>query len=247
MLPENAAFTTGPQNARRLAAVALLAALAALAATALAPADVGADARDRSAAAALDRRLAIFRDIESAPFGASLARDLRACPPLEQRIAAGKKSFGAAFSALLTSGFDLSLPLTIELADRYESQLTALRGMLAGMHVDAPLFARWLSTERRSVDLILGFANDGQPVNACRAATYLQGLSKLPARDMAAALAGFGREVGISLARYKTLAPGFFSGSNPADALSGLAPRMEAFFRAAGLSPADAAVLSTSE
>jgi hypothetical protein len=247
MLDEKPVRARRQPGARRLLRSVLWAGLAAALPLGAARAAAAPDAHDRAAAAALDTRVAVFREIESAPFGASIARALRGCPPLERSIEAHKQNLGAAFSAVLSSGLDLSLPLTIDLADRYEAQLASLRTMLATIHPDAPLFARWRSTELRSIDLILAFANGGQPVSAFHVGTYLQGLSTVPARKMAAALAAFGTEVGISVGRYRALFPEFFSNANPAEALSGLAPSMEALFVAAGLSPGDAAVLSSSE
>jgi len=198
---------TSRQRAGRRAIVATWVALSALASSGTAQPVSSPDAHDRAAVAVLAGKVAIFRDIESAAFGASISRDFRACVPLEESIAASRRSVGAAFSALLSSGFDLSVPLTIDLADRDLSQLTTLRGVLGGVRADSPLFARWLVSEGRSVDLILAFANGGRPVNACRAATYFQGLTRIPASGMASALALFPGEVGISLARYRAIAP----------------------------------------
>jgi hypothetical protein len=64
---------------------------------------------------------------------------------------------------------------------------------------------------------------------------------------MPAALARFEQQVGISLAQYKRLAPELFANDDPPEQLASLAPTMRAFFVAAGASPSDASVLSSSE
>ena len=218
-----------------------------LASAVAAQAAAGPDAHDRTLVAALDASVATFRDIDTAAFGANVTHAFHTCLPLEKSIIKDKNNFGAALSGVFTAAFDLALPVTINLADRYKPQLTALRSALSAMHADSPLFAQWLSTEERSLSLILQFENNGQRVNSCAAATYMQGLAKTSKTRMAAVLAEFPRVVGISLDQYKALGPKFYSNSNPTDTLASLAPKTKAFFVAAGLTPTDAALLSSSE
>ncbi len=205
------------------------------------------DAHDRALAAALDARVATFRAIDTTAFGASETKALHSCVPLEKSLLKDKGNFGAAFSGVLTAALELALPLTIDLADRYAAELTSLRAALSAMHPDSALFGQWRSAELRSLNLFLEFDNHGQPVDACAAATYMQGLAKISKAGMAAAIAEFQAKVGISVAQYRQLAPGFFSNSDPAAALTKLVQRMETFFVAAGLSSKDASVLSSSE
>jgi hypothetical protein len=231
--------------------VFLVAALSAMAAGLFGASALGASAApdppDRALAEALATKVAVFRDFDTNAFGSSLTRAFRGCAALEKSVAGDKKNVGAAFSGVLTSAFDLSLPVTIDLADRYRSPLSALRAALDALHPNSPLFAQWRSAEVRSIGFILEFSNDGQPPDACTAATYMQGLAKKSKTALTSALARFHREVGIGLDQYKALAPELYSNSDPAEALSHLAQKMEAFFVAAGLTSKDAAILSSSE
>jgi hypothetical protein len=249
MLVAKPALRRRHATARPLFVAVLLAMMAGtgLASALAAQAAAGPDAHDRTLVAALAARVATFRDIDTSAFGASVTHAFHTCVPLEKSIIKSKGNFGAAFSSVLTAAFDLALPLTINLADRYKPQLTALRSELTGMHADSPLFAQWLSTEAQSLSLILEFDSNGQPVNACTAAAYMQGIAKTSKTRMAAVLAEFPREVGISLDQYKALGPRFYSNSNPTVTLASLAPRTKAFFVAAGLTQTDAALLSSSE
>jgi hypothetical protein len=223
-----------------VAAAASLAAVAGQAAQA-------PDAHDRALSATLDANVAAFRDISTTSFGASVTRTLHGCVPLEKGIASNAKNAGTAFAGLLTAALELALPLTVDLADRYRPELVRLQTVLATMNPDSSLFAQWRSAETRSVTFILKFDNHGRLVDPCAAALYMQGLAKASKSARAAELAQFPQKVGLSLGQYEALAPALYSNSDPADILSGLAPRMKAFFRAAGLSSNDAAVLSSSE
>jgi hypothetical protein len=205
------------------------------------------DAHDRALVAALDARVATFRAIDTTVFGASETKALHSCVPLEKSLLKDKGNFGAAFSGVLTAALDLALPLTIDLADRHAAELTSLRAALSAMHPDSALFVQWRSAELRSLNLFLEFDNHGQPVDPCAAATYMQGLAKISKAAQAAALADFQAKIGLSIAQYRRLAPGFFSNSSPAEALTKLVQPMESFFVAAGLSPKDASALSSSE
>jgi hypothetical protein len=232
---------------RVLLVAALSATVAGLVSATAVRAAAGPDPHDRALAEALDTRVAVFRDIDTKAFGTTITHAFRGCLPLERSIVKDKSNVGAAFSGVLTSALDLSLPATIDLADRYRSQLSALRTALGTMHPDSPVFAQWLSAEVRSVGFILEFDNHGQLPDACTAATYMQALAKTSKTGMATALAGFRREVGIDLDQYKSLAPELYSNGDPAEGLSRLAAGMDAFFVAAGLTPKDAAILSSSE
>lgn len=234
-------------TARVLLAVALSAIVAGLASTVAESAATAPDPHDRVLAEALDTRVAVFRDIDTKAFGSTITHAFRGCVALEKGVIAQKKNVGAALSGVLASALDLSLPLTIDLADRYRSQLSALRTALKAMHPDSPLFAEWLSAELRSVGFILEFHTTGQPPDACAAATYMQSLAEKSKTAMTSALAGFRRQVGIGLDQYEALAPELYSNRDPAEALSKLAAKIEAFFVAAGLSSQDAAVISSSE
>lgn len=207
----------------------------------------GPDAHDRALTAMLDSRVAFFKSIDTDAFGSDEARALHSCVPLEKRLLKDKKNVGAAFAGVLTSAFELALPLTVDLADRYDTQLLALRQTLQDMHPNSPLFAQWIATELRSLNLILAFASHGRLVAPCAAAVYLQGLTTTSKTQLKASFARFRQQTGISLSRYERLAPEFYSNANPLGALSRLAPRMEAFFVAAGLSSQDATVISSTE
>jgi len=230
-----------------IASLLVVGALVAALASAEAVQAAAPDAHDRALAAALDARVATFRAFDTASFGASESKALHSCVPLEKGLLKDKGSLGKAFSGILTAALDLALPLTIDLADRYESELSSLRVALTAMHPDSTLFGQWRTAELRSLNLFLGFANHAQLVDPCSAATYMQGLAKISKAGMAAALVDFQSKVGISLAQFQRLAPSFYSNSDPATALSSLAQRMGAFFVAAGLDAKDAGVLSSSE
>ncbi len=205
------------------------------------------DSHDRALVSGLEARLPAFRVLETSAFGASLTQDAHACTRLLKSLVGAKPTAGTALSGVFTAAFVLAIPLTIDLADRDTSSLTSLRSVLQKLRPDSPLFARWRATEERSLTLILAFHGEGRAPGACAAATYLEGLAKTSSSHMPAALARFEQQVGISLAQYKRLAPELFANDDPPEQLASLAPTMRAFFVAAGASPSDASVLSSSE
>ena len=205
------------------------------------------DAHDRTLSAALDSRVAFFGSIDTTAFGSGEARALRSCVPLEKGLLKDKKNVGAAFAGVLTSAFELALPLTVDLADRYGTQLLALRQTLQAMHADSPLFRRWITAELRSLNLILSFTSHGRQVAPCAVAVYLQGLTRSSKAQLKNYAARFAQQTGVSLATYERLAPEFYSNANPLGALTRLEPSMVAFFVAAGLSSKNATVISSTE
>jgi hypothetical protein len=205
------------------------------------------DAHDRALVTALVSDVATFRAIDTAGFGASESRALRSCTPLLERVRAHEKNMGTAFASLLTAGFDLSVPLMIELADANDAKLLALEYRLEGMHPHAALFVRWRRDELAALGLIVAFDSHRTPVDACTAATYMVSLGTLTKAKQAAALASFHSEIGISADTFAALARKLFSNNDPAELLSTIELRMTAFFIAAGASSSDAAALSSSE
>ena len=243
---------TGLVGARGRSAATFAAAVIAVCASAVAVGPAGAsqavpDAHDRALVTALVTDVATFRAIDTAAFGASEGRALRSCTPLLQGVRAHDKNMGTAFASLLTAGFDLSVPLTIELADANDAKLLALEARLELMHPHAALFARWRSDELAALRLIVAFDSHRTPVGACTAAAYMVGLGRLDKAKQAAALASFRAEVGITAGAFAALAQRLFSDSDPADLLSAIEPRTKAFFVAAGASASDATALSSSE
>jgi len=182
------------------------------------------DAHDRALAATLSSRVAEFREIASAARGPSSSR-LEGCPYL-------KKNPSQALAAVVA----IVPVLLIETVDEFRPELTSLGATLGAMRPDAPVFAQWLADERDELALILQFDNHGRAIDLCDAVGVL--LAKHPSA------ADIERVLGIKPTLIAML---FSTASQKSSAeLSELAPRMAAFFLAAGLSKASAAELTSS-
>jgi hypothetical protein len=210
------------RSTRPLGAFACAAAIALGSAAAQAAAPP--DAHDRALVATLNARVTAFRDIASES-GGSTDTELERCPYIKEHP---DQAFAAAFSVLPA--------LLIEVVDRFKPELTGLRATLAGMHPDSPLFAQWLSAERDELGLILEFDNHGKPINLCNAVSVL-----LAKHTTAADVRGvLGIDPSLIAVLFST------TSQKSSSELSKLAPRMQAFLLAAGLSKASASVLTSS-
>lgn len=204
---------------RALAAAAALAVLFAGAALAAAPKP---DAHDRALARALDARVQTFRDIAAKTAGShSLQQSLDRCPLL-------KKDPSQAFAAL----FALLPALVAQLVNDYGPQLRELRQMLVGLDPHAGLFRRWSAAEAKSFALLLRFDNHGEKIDLCDAATVMLDKKSSPA-DVQKVL---GIDPSLIAALFQSPAGA---------ALTKLNPQMRTFFVSAGLSKADAKILTS--
>jgi hypothetical protein len=114
----------------------------------------------------------------------------------------------------------------------YGPQLRELQQMLLGMNPHAGLFRRWTAAEAKSFGLLLRFDNHGKKIDLCDAATVMLDKKSTPADVQ--------RVLGIDPSLIAVL---FRSPAGAA--LAGLNPQMRAFFIAAGLSKADAKILTS--
>jgi len=203
---------------RAAALVALVAALGTGTALAATPKP---DATDRALAKALDAKVQTFRAIAAKTGGSSFQQSLDKCPVM-------KKDPGQAFAAV----FALLPALIAELVNDYGPQLRDLQQTIAGMRPHGALFRKWTAAEGRSFGLLLRFDNHGKKIDLCRAATVMLDKKSTPA-DVK-------RVIGIDPSLIALLFK-----SPASSALTRLNPQMRAFFIAAGLSKADAKILTS--
>ena len=204
---------------RALAVAAALASLASGAALAAAPTP---DAHDRALAKALDAKVKTFQKLV-AQSGAndSFQRSLDKCPVMKKDPS---QEFAAAFALLPV--------VLIELVNDYGPQLRALRQTLLAMHPHSSLFSRWTTGVAGYFDQILQFDNHGKRVDLCDAATVML--------DKKSTAADIHRVLGID----PSLIAKLFQ-SPASSPPTQLAPRMQRFFVAAGLSANDAKTLTS--
>lgn len=204
---------------RALTAALAVAAIAAAAALGAAPSP---DAHDRALARQLDAKVQTFRKIAAQAGGSDeLKQSLDRCPLL-------KKDPGQAFAAL----FALLPALLTQIVNDYGPQIRDVQRTVSSMHPDAPLFRQWLRAENQSFALILRFDNHGKKIDLCEAATVMLD-KKSTAEDIH-------RLLGIDPALI-----GLIFKSPASATLTKLNPRMRTFFVAAGISKADAKVLTS--
>jgi hypothetical protein len=203
-------------------ALAVALAVAAVAVTAALGTGPRPDAHDRALARRLDAKVQTFRKIAAQEGGSdAIKQSLDKCPLL-------KKDPGQAFAAL----FALLPALLTQIVNDYGPQIRDVQRTLSPMHPDAPLFRQWLRAENQSFALILRFDNHGKKIDLCRAATVML--------DKKSTAADIHRLLGIDPALIGTIF------KSPASAtLTKLNPKMQAFFVAAGISKADAKVLTS--
>ena len=204
------------------AAVAAAAVLAAPAAPAPAPVP---DAHDRALIAKLDTKVTTFRKLAAERGDDSkVDESLKTCPAVQ-------KDPSQAFGAVLV----LLPALLAELVNEYRPQLTEVHDTLTAMRPHSPLFRQWVTAEGQSFGLILQFDNHGKKIDYCDAATVLLN-KKSTAADIRNA-------IGVDPALIGKL---FSTDSSTAGkTLERVNPKMRRFFRAAGVSPANATALTT--
>jgi hypothetical protein len=202
--------------------LAVVAALAALAAPAASPAAPKPDAHDRALAKALDVKVKTFRQIVAKSGSSdSFQKSLDNCPAVKKDPS---REFAAAVALLPVA--------LIEIVSDYGPQLRDLRQTLLAMHPHSSLFRRWTASTAGYFDQILQFDNHGQKVDLCEAVTVLL--------DKKSTAADIHRVLGID----PSLIAKLFQ--HPASsAPTELAPRMQKFFVAAGLSAKDAKTLTS--
>jgi hypothetical protein len=199
-------------------------ALIALAALALAgPAAAAApkpDAHDRALVKQLNDKVTTFRNIASGTQNGG--NSLGKCAQFKGDP---QQALGAVF---------VLIPVFLaEIVNEYGPQIRDLRDTIAAMHPDSPLFARWLAAEQQTFSLLLQFDNHGKKVDLCQAAKVML--------DKHSTDADIYRTIGIH-----TMLIGRLFGSSASSTVNKLNPQMRAFFVAAGLTPADAKVLTSS-
>ena len=204
-------------GARLLAATALLLATA-LPAAAAAPRP---DAHDRALAALLARQVAVFRAVATREGTGTSDTSL-------QRCAVVKKSPSQAFAAAIA----VTPALLAEIVDRFRPQLVSLRNTIDAIHPDSALFARWIGAERQSFALLMKFDNHGKKVDLCAAATVMLDKTSTPA-DLRRV---FGLDPAVIAELFE---------SKASATLTRLAPRMQTFLVAAGVSKKSAAALTS--
>ncbi|HZO96244.1 MAG TPA: hypothetical protein VFB42_02620 [Gaiellaceae bacterium] len=205
------------------------AALAAIALAAVGAAGVAGAAS--SAPSAHDRALARQVDAMAATFAGLSSRS----DDLDKTLAKCSFAKGKDPSQALAATVALLPALLIEAVNDFKPQLVSARRLLASMHPDSKLFARWLDAEAKSVAFLLRFDNGGKPVDLCKAAQVLLAKDSTPAEI---------REVlGIDPTAIAKAFTG--SASSAGDTVTRLNPRMRTFFVRAGLSKKHAAALTS--
>jgi hypothetical protein len=203
---------------RALVAVFAVAALAA--STALA--DPQPDAHDSALAARLAAKVNTFKQVaQDENGGPSLKQSLNDCPLM-------KKDPSQAFAAV----FALLPAVLTQMVNDFGPQLRDVQQTLLSMHPHSHLFQRWVTASQQSFTLLLRFDNHGKKVDLCQAATVML--------DKHSTAADIHDVLGIDPA----LIPKLFQSSSTAT-VTKLDPQMRTFFRAAGLSRADAKTLTS--
>ena len=165
------------------------------------------------------RKLAAERGDDS-----KVDESLKTCPAVQ-------KDPSQAFGAVLV----LLPALLAELVNEYRPQLTEVHDTLTAMRPHSPLFRQWVTAEGQSFGLILQFDNHGKKIDYCDAATVLL--------DNKSTAADIRNAIGVDPALIGKL---FSTDSSTAGkTLQRVNPQMRRFFRAAGVSPAIAAALTT--
>jgi hypothetical protein len=203
-------------------AALLATALAALLSSSALAATARPDAHDRALAHALDRKVQTFRDVaKQTGQSDSLQKSLDKCPLM-------KKDPSQAFAAV----FALIPALLAELVNDFGPQLRDIHETVLSMHPHSPLFRQWAAVEAQDFGLILKFDNHGKKIDLCEAAKVML--------DKHSTAADIHRVIGID----PTLIALIFQSPVTAK-LQKLNPKMRPFFRAAGLSKADAKALTS--
>jgi hypothetical protein len=214
-----AACTVEQVGTRRLLAVG---AVVLVATTGAAAAAVRPDAHDRALVKRLSARVTAFRSIAATTNGSS---------DVLSRCTAFKGDPAKAFAASIAI-----LPaVLIDVVNRFKPELQGMRTQLEAMHADSPLFESWLTAAGGTFDVILRFDNHGKTIDYCKVAQVM--LSKTSSRADLQAVLGIDPALVASL--FKSDPQG------PSAVLTRLRPRMKAFFVAAGLTPKQAAALTS--
>ena len=178
-----------------------------------------------------DRVLVHRLQAEANAFAALASRAGNEDPALEKcsfmKTKDAAKAFAAAFAVLPA--------LIVQIVGEYKPQFTELRQVLAGMHPDSRLFAKWIAAERQNLGLLLRFDNGGKPIDLCKAGEVMLSKSSTAA-DVRAVL-------GIDPALVAKLFTSNQSGSQ--STIARLNPQMRTFFVQAGLSAKAAKALTS--
>ena len=203
----------------RVVAVVAVALLAAGAATA----SSRPDAHDRTLVHRLQAQANTFAALASQANNEDPA--LQKCSFMKTKDAS--KAFAGAIAVLPA--------LLVKIVGEYKPQFTKLRGVLAAMHPDSNLFAKWIVAERQNLGVLLQFDNGGKPVDLCKAGEVMLSKSSTAA-DVKAVL-------GIDPALVAKLFSS--SQSGPQATLTRIKPQMRTFFVQAGLSEKQATGLTS--
>jgi len=201
-------------------AVAAVAAALMLVCTASAAASASPTRHDRTLVRRLVTELNTFKSVASPSFD---DKALKGCSYLKTHP---QQAFAL---------FVVVPALVVNLVGEHKAELLHVRGTLAAMHPDSPLFRQWLTAQIGNFDLLLRFDNGGRHVDLCKAVTVLASQNATAAQVHAL--------LGID----PTLVPKLFqtSSSGPSARLAKLNPRMRSFFIAAGMTPKQARALTS--